>query len=64
METNPIIKVTFTLADGTIQYITGDELARWQDFNERVASCAHLHHMNPEWNTVKWKTVSPTKTEY
>lgn len=49
-----IIKVEFTLEDGSTKYIDGLELERWKGFLTQVIVMATAKNMNPDWSKVKW----------
>ena len=51
-----LTRVVFEYSDGTKKYLTEQELEKWMVFNSLVASCARLHNMDPDWDSIKWKT--------
>ena len=49
-----LTRVEFEYNDGTIKFITGKELEKWEMFNAIVAQSAAIHGCNPPWESVEW----------
>lgn len=57
--TMKLVKVTFEYLteDGRTLVRTleeGEEVARFEEFNQRVCLLAHMHGDNPPWETLRW----------
>ena len=50
-----LTKVIFEYSDGQRRSLKGEELQKWNRYNESVAVLAWTHNMNPPWEDVKWK---------
>lgn len=58
-----LTKVTFHYSDGSQKFLTDGELDKWSQMNSQVAGLAHIHGMNPDWDSIKWSTVPSAKEE-
>jgi len=55
-------RVEFEYDDGSVKFIEGKELEKWNSYNAIVAQLASSHGMNPPWEDVNWTNYKKYKS--